>query len=252
MGRRSFYTHVKRKVSSVISTPVETAIMQLGHLRCFVARLGVLRPGPYVFNLADPDSRLAMIDLLWRPDQYQEALHFNTGPANPELFSVLEAATANTYTSAMGSDPTYNFKRAGLFEGVFSTIVRIRSALLMPFVVVLLSVVSTMTHVPHFFADLVRIFFRGVLADDQWTLNLIDEALERNPGPAYEVLPGVGAAMLDNLSIQVDYQGTFTTDAHGRLQHMTLWQSMDVPRAAAPADFDASTIGAGATYCYSA
>ena len=243
---RKKFTHFKRKAAAIVTSPYASAVEQLAHLRGFVAALGLLRPGPFVFNLADANSRAAMIDLLWQPDRYQEALHHNTGPRNPELTRVLEAATANSYSSsaAMRDNAAYNYKRAGLFEGVFSAIVRLRSAMLMPFLTLLLSVVAVMTHTPHFFMEVLRLFYRGVIADDQWTFNLIDEALDRNPGPPYEELEGVGAAMLDNLSIQVDYGGTFTTDAHGTLQHMTLWQSMAVPKAAAPAGFDASQIGA--------
>ena len=182
-----------------------------------------------------------MIELLWQPQCYAEALHSNGAIANPELAATLEAATSNTYSIRQDS-AAYNFRRAGLLEGVFSTIFRIRSLVWMPFMAVLLSVISVMTQIPHVFGDVLRLFFRGVIADDQWTLNLVDDAVSFDPGPGYEELPGVGAAMLDNLSINVDHRGTFTTDAHGFMQHMTLWQRMAVPKAAAP-DFDAASVG---------
>ena len=211
----SHFTHFKRRARAATQATVEAVENRLAGLQLFVQRLGVLKPGRFTFDLTNRDERLRMINLLWHPEQYQEALHDNQCRANPELAQVLSAATGNTYSDAHRDDADYNFKRAGLLEGVFSTITRLRSQNLMPFSVVLLSVIAVMTHVPHFFADAVRSIFRGVLADTQWTKALIDEAVDHNPGPSYELLDGVGAAMLDNLSIQVDYQGVFTTDAHG-------------------------------------
>lgn len=249
MGRASRLKSVKSHGKSVLLHPLVTLADQLEHLRGFISRLVLLRPGPYTFNMDEPEERVRLIDLLWQPDCWQEAIHANSTVSNPELTSTLSAVTAHEYSDRhMRRDINgFNFKRAGLFEGIFCTITRIRSQKLMPFLTALLSVTCTMTQVSKLFAEVLRMFHRGVLADFQWATSLVDEAIKRDPGPSYEELPGVGAAMLDNLTIRVDHRGTFTTDAHGFTQNMTLWQSMAVPRSAAPPGFDVDSIGVGPT-----
>ena len=216
----------------------------------FVQALRTLRSSEFVFDVRDPDARLQLIKLLWQPELYARATHGNQAASNPELAAILRDATSNEYIERQHDNEALHYRRAGLLEGIFSTVVRMRSKFLMPFLVVLMSVVATMTHAPTYFVELLRMFYRGAIADDQWTLKLIDDALEHNPGPPYPVLKGVGACMLDNLSIQVDRHGVFTTNAHGRLQHMTLWQEMAIPASMAPPGFDAESIGACTRACH--
>lgn len=185
-----------------------------------------------------------MMKRLWQPELYDEMLHNNLRCGNPELTALLDDATSNVHTERQRDNRDFNLKRQGLLEGIMCAILRVRSIFYMPFLCLMLSILAVMTHTPRLFTETLRLFFRGVIADEQWTEDFIDEALEHNPGAPYTELPGVGAAMLDNLSIQVDQKGVFTVNKHGHMQHMTLWQQMFVPAAAAPLDFNVNDIGA--------
>jgi len=72
--------------------------------------------------------------------------------------------------------------------------------------------------------------------------SLIIRALERDPGPDYEELSGVGASCFDNLTIRVAYKAYSTQDSTGFRMDMTNWATMTIPRAVATANFDARKI----------
>ena len=69
----------------------------------------------------------------------------------------------------------------------------------MTFLCALLGIAMVATNVPGFFADLIRLFFRGTTPTRVWVEELTDAALTVNPGASYEALPGVKAVLFDNL-----------------------------------------------------
>jgi len=85
-------------------------------------------------------------------------------------------------------------------------------------------------------------FFKGAMLSDAWVESLIIRALERDPGPDYEELSGVGASCFDNLTIRVAYKAYSTQDSTGFRMDMTNWATMTIPRAVATANFDARKI----------
>ena len=68
-----------------------------------------------------------------------------------------------------------------------------------------LSVLSKCNQVPVEFQAALRHFRRGVLAVPAWTDRLCKTARELRPPPEYEVLPGVTAAVFDNLTMKINY-----------------------------------------------
>ena len=202
------FIHVKRAAKSTLAGigAIGTgALEELGNLRSYIARMAVLVPGRHTYDLNDPACRVAMANAIWRPDEYLTALHNNMSFSNPALSALLMTATGNRTSEQQRNNAAYNYKRLGMLEGILSVVARMRSIFYMPFLTLLLAVLCVITHVPVLFQDVLHVFYRGILPGQEWTEAFIDEALAHNPGPTYEVLPGVGAAMLDNLSVQVGY-----------------------------------------------
>ena len=82
----------------------------------------------------------------------------------------------------------------------------------------------------------------GLLASYNWVNDFALEAMAHRPGPAYEVLPGVGGCMFDNYTRKVIYSSLQTTDSWGFRLDMTNSASMSIPRELAPIGFDARKI----------
>lgn len=72
--------------------------------------------------------------------------------------------------------------------------------------------------------------FRIVLSRT-WIESFLPDARERDPGPRYDVAPGVSAAAFDNFSIRAS-GGMQTEDSPGAQINMTNWASLALPRMA--------------------
>ena len=84
-----------------------------------------------------------------------------------------------------------------------------------------------------------------------WTQPLCDDALERDPGPAYPLAEGLTAAVFDNFQMNVCYSSYATSDSSGSKIQMTNWATVFLPRAAMPAAFQgmAALLGSGGIFC---
>ena len=70
-----------------------------------------------------------------------------------------------------------------------------------------------------------------------FSAELCDSAAERDPGPNYDVVQGITAAVFDNLSIQVNYSSYMTKGESGHRIEMTNWATMFLPNRAMPKGF---------------
>ena len=197
-------------------------------LRSVCERL-VLRSPPLLYHMDRESDRLALIDAMWRGDFVTSIGRFTA--TNKDLVFLFE----NIVDDVLGHAPRMREKLSTIprFEGVLSHLVRSRSQKRVPIEVAVLSVVFLLYSVPHFAWQAVAQLTRAIMSWS-WTVNLCDDAVERDPGPMYATLTGLTGAVFDNFQMNIGYGSYATQESKARIFQMTNWASVFLPAATAP------------------
>lgn len=189
----------------------------------------VLRSPQLIYHMDREGDRIALIDALWRGDFIKSVGRFTE--TNKDLVFLFE----NIVDDVLGHSPRMRDKISTIprFEGVLSHLVRSRSQKRVPIEVAVLSVVFLLYSVPHFAWQAVSQLTRAVMSWS-WTVNLCDEAVDRDPGPPYATVTGLTAAVFDNFQMKVGYGSYATQESKARTFEMTNWASVFLPATAAP------------------
>ena len=221
--------HAGRSQSDVIDTQQDAA--------CWRAACVPVHSGNGVVYDMDSEidqERLAK-DIWTLP--FEKSL-FDLRAANHELVTVLTCAIQNR------SDVTESLieNKLRLIDGLLLNICRAQSQKKMPLLTVGLSIMGDANHLTRELHDLLTLHFKGALASEKWTKDLMKIARNHRPPPSDPVLEGVVVATFDNLSMQVDYSSYVREGEGGHRLDMTNWFSTTIPRWLAGRHFDAAQI----------
>ena len=213
------------------------------HLLQRAGQLLQLNSPAHVYHMDFPEQRLGLIDSLWGDALLTLGSRFTD--ANPQLTELLEIQTLDDATSA---PQFHSLQGQSRFESVMSALFRARSQKQVPLETAALSIMWLYNRVPASVWDGIGYFTRVVMSRT-WTETFVDEAVDRDPGPGYDVVQGISAAVFDNLLIKVDYGSYATTDRGGRKIEMTNWASAFLPATAMPGPFSMDAVlGAGGIF----
>ena len=200
--------------------------------------LRLVRP-PFVYHMDSPTERKALIDKLWS-GQYEDSIGRFTA-SNGDLINLfgqqveVEAGAADELPIGRPRRPDRLQSSWPRFEGVLLALFRARSQKMVALETAALSVRFLHYRVSRNVWDTVAFFSRLVM-HRQWTEQLCDDALKRDPGAPYEVTKALTAACFDNYTIKVGYGSFATVDRKGERFDMTNWGSVSVPASAVPAN----------------
>ena len=222
---------------SPVATAAENLLSRAGEL------LHLTTP-PLTFHMDNVGAKANLIDALWG-SSWTEGISSRFSDANPALRFLLEQQT----TDGEESHRFHGLQGQSRWEATMSTLLRSRSQKLVPIETAALSIMWLYYRVPQPVWDTVSYFGRYVMSRD-WTENVCDLALERDPGPAYPVVEGITAAVFDNLMMNVGYSSYMSGGQAGRKIEMTNWATMFMPAAAMPAGFQGidALLGAGGIF----
>lgn len=210
-----------------------------------VAELLHIRTPPFVYHSDSVESRHQLIDALWQ-GKWTDTVASRFSDANPGMVQLLEqqlvddAETASRFAALQGQSR---------WEAVMSALFRARSQKLVPIEAAAMSVMWLYYRVPKPVWQAVSYFTRSVMSHS-WAEALCDDAIERDPGPAYPVAEGLTAAVFDNLNMKVGYSSYATSDSGGHRIEMTNWATVFLPAAAMPPGFTgmATLLGSGGIF----
>ena len=220
------------------------AISQASNLVATAAKLLQLYTPAHVYHMDNPAARTALMDLLWTGEYTSAAGRFSE--ANPELISIFSQQRLD------GADSAPSFRELQSvfprFESVLRALFRARSQKYVPLETAALSVAFLHYTVPHVAWDAISYFTSSVMSRT-WTDTFVDEAVVRDPGPAYPKASGVTAAVFDNFMMKVGYKSFATDGEAGYEITMTNWATAFLPALAVPAGFSIDTMmGAGGLF----
>ena len=200
---------------------------------------------PFVFHSDSLEARQQLIDALWA-GSWTETVRSRFSDANPALRQLLEQQMADGAETAPRFEALQGQSR---WEAVMSALFRARSQKLVPIETAAMAVMWLYYRVPKPAWQAVSYFGRSVMSR-VWAEELCDDAVERDPGPAYPVAEGITAAVFDNLMIKVGYGGYATSNSDGRKIEMTNWATVFLPAATMPPGFTgmAALLGAGGIF----
>ena len=216
---------------------VDNVLVELSELR--VWRDSLLKPveAAGAYDLRSHAEKVQLARRLWSGDYLQSMTMLRE--ANPTLVQVLSAQVASQYDRRAG--PDHAVVKARQVDGMLLCAVRTQSQFTMPVVSAALSVLAECNQVPREFHLAMRAFFHGAVATHTWVDGFLTLARDLRPPPSYEVLPGVGVAVFDNLSMKLNY-GAYVREGGGEYKTMTNWFHCAIPREFAPPGFDADEI----------
>ena len=205
---------------------------ELAELRMF--RDELLRPMSVfgAFDLLDNSHRIELARQLWSGDYLSSLCGLREG--NQVLVEVLHSQVSNTYDRRASEGHLLHKQR--LVDGVLINLARAQSKFNMPLVSAALSVLASANQVPREFQTAMRFFFSGALAVESWTDDIKTLARPLRPACQYEPLPGVAVAVMDNLTMNMNYQTYMREGEGGERKDMTNWFTSAVPRFIAPPD----------------
>ena len=193
------------------------------------------------FNLLDNSHKLELARQLWTGDYLASLSGLREG--NNILVEVLQSQISSTHDRRASED--HLLRKQRLVDGALLNLVRGQSKFNMPLVSAALSVLAVANQVPREFQTAVRFFMSGALAVEAWVDEVLQIARPLRPDCPYEVLPGVGVVVMDNLSMKMNYGSYMREGGSGEMKHMTNWFSSPLPRSAAPPSFDADNLSWG-------
>ena len=217
---------------------VDNVLVELSELR--VWRDSLLKPveAAGAYDLRSHAEKVQLARRLWSGDYLQSMTMLRE--ANQELVQVLSAQVASQYDRRAG--PDHAVVKARQVDGMLLCAVRTQSQFTMPVVSAALSVLAECNQVPREFHLAMRAFFHGAVATHTWVDGFLTLARDLRPPPSYEVLPGVGVAVFDNLSMKLNYGAYVREGGGGEYKTMTNWFHCAIPREFAPPGFDADEI----------
>jgi hypothetical protein len=212
----------------------------LGNLARAFAEVLKLRKPAFVYHTDSKEDRVALIDELWTGDYLHAIGRFSGANLHlVDLFEQQKILELDEVTSAATvRRPEGLQSRSPRFESVISGLFRSRSQKCVTLETAALSVRFLHYRVPVPVWGAVA-FFSPLVMSRQWTEQLCDEALARNPGCPYKATEsGLSAACFDNFSIKVGYGSYATVDRKGERFDMTNWCWASIAANAVPPNLD--------------
>ena len=215
----------------------------VGNLARAFAEVLHLRTPANVYHADNKEDRLRLIDDLWSGEYVLAIGRFSR--ANAKLVDLFE----QQHTADLDSEPCLemlrSFRRPAAlvsrqprFESVIAGLFRSRSQKTVTLEAAALSVRFLHYRVPAVVWETVA-YFSPLVMSRQWTEQLCEEALERNPGCPYnETTSGLTAVCFDNFTIKVGYGSYHTVDKKGQRFDMTNWATASIPANAVPQHLD--------------
>ena len=170
------------------------------------------------------DDRLALIQYLWKGDFGDCASEIVS--SDNELIDIFRMKTLNQHDrrssnlSDCRKDTRLNFM-AGM-------LCRNQNVHTLPKQQAILAVTAKAKHVNNEFWEVLTAL--RLLPSYKWTGLLVTDALAHDPGPPYEVVEWVSAAVFDNNTIQCNYTARHNADTQGQRLDMTNWATLWLPR----------------------
>ena len=174
-------------------------------------------------------ERHTLIDYLWAGNYSDSTTEMLS--ANPTLSELLLAKTANSSYSP-ADKARFHVKREKRTSFLAGILARNRNVHILPKDQAILAITAAHKHVNHDFWEVLT--GMRVLPSINWTNDLIDEALERNPGAPYETVQWVSAAVFDNNTTQCNYSARHNADTQGERLDMTNWATLSLPKSLMP------------------
>jgi hypothetical protein len=238
------WTHVKRRARVEPTGESEADLLaasmadELAELRMW--RDELLRPMSVLgaFDLLDSSHKTELARQLWSGDYLSSLRGLREG--NQVLVEVLHSQVSNTYDRRASEGHLLHKQR--LVDGVLMNLARAQSKFNMPLVSAALSVLASANQVPREFQTAMRFFFSGSLAVESWTDDIKELARPLRPACRYEALPGVAVAVMDNLSMNLNYHAYMREGEGGERKDMTNWFTSSVPRFLAAPTFNADLL----------
>lgn len=200
---------VCRPVKTVID-PIAALGNSLQRLQGFFNAATTLKPSPLVFNMDKHDDKVQLATLLYSHDY--SFLEGRMAQENPELCMLLAMLTDNTYTPTPARREIYEIHKRHLYEGLLSSLYRMRSQKCMTFLTAALSIEAYKTHAATTLIDTICCFFRGVTASTEWVADFVPFALKFQPARRHAPIPGFALTAFDNLQIRVGYKAYSTEE----------------------------------------
>ena len=197
-----------------------------------------LRSSPEVYKCANGGNNDALIDRLWTGD-YVEAVG-SLARSNPHLVQLLLSQSLDD-----AEVPRFKPRKTAMmprFEGVLNAVFRERSQKTVPLFAAALSVRLRSYHVPRPVWLAIEHFAARLVMSPQWTEELCQEAVLRDPGAPYPTASGISAACFDNFTMTIGYGSYHTVESSGVRWDMTNWASISLPRVAIPNEVDITAI----------
>lgn len=215
--------------------------VEVANYRAMLQSMQKLTLSSFVFDADSTEDIDRLINLLWTGN-FKEALN-SLSKANPEVTSLFRIMTRNTYKPSTEQAKCRNERDDKYeLEAIFAMLCRKQSRKNIPLLTVILSLRAYKVKCHSRLEEAITCFFRGALMSISWTEKLIARALELDPGPSYESLPGVGACLFDNLTIKVAYKSYATQNTAGHRLDMTNWAQVAVPRHLVAPNFSIASI----------
>ena len=223
------FTHRKRHATSTGNDPstlIEDLEAQVTNLtRRLRVALDPVMPST-CFDMQDPAARLKLIDWLWAGDYI--ACLGDILDANPEVEEQLQQQTRSKWHATEDGNRQRRRSRINIIAALLA---RNKNKFMMPRHLVLLGIEAKQKMLNHVLWE--QLSAIRVLPSRRWIDILVTDALEFNPGPPYEVIDWVTAAVFDNYSTCMNYSAAHNADTQGTRIDMTNWASLSLPLSTA-------------------
>ena len=205
-----------------------------------------LRTPPFTFHMYEDGAKESLVDALWS-SEWVEHVASRFSNANPSLRFLLQQQIVDDEPETTRFRAIQGQSR---WEAVMSAIFRARSQRFVPIETAAMSVMWLYYRVPHPVWNAATYFTKSIMSS-QWSEDICDLAMRRDPGPPYPIAEGgITAAVFDNFCMQVGYSSAATAGQAGYRLEMTNWATVFLPAAAMPNGFMGmdAVLGAGGIF----
>ena len=191
-----------------------------------------------IHNLSSADGKKQLASQMWIGGFDEQIARLRAD--NFMLVSVLQAQISNTYRPPVSQREEYDFRKARQVDGALLNLVRAQSQFRMPLITTGLSVLAECSHQTEEYHDALSQYFKGAATSENFVKDFLPLAMAERP-PPIDMIPGVMAAVFDNLQMKTDYSSYMSGGVAGIELKMTNWLDTPLPLHISP-NFNAKRI----------
>jgi hypothetical protein len=185
--------------------------------------------GAGCFNMMTPGTEDLdeLIDYCWSADY--SGCCSDTLDANMELHELLGAKTKNTYIAE--DLVKFTMMKELQLTNLIGYLMRIQNQCFMPKLIVIRTVVQGEKRKMCVQTWDDRSVNKEMVSRTWMKGTFLPRAVKRDPGSKYPLIPLIGAAALDNFTLQCNYHGVQRLESDGWRLDMTNWATIGIPKA---------------------